>query len=81
VYDTWSAKAPFTFELGSGQYGSGWDEALTGAKAGGRRELNVPADEAFGNEGALFYVVEVLEVKPPSSKDVAGQAGGASRAR
>lgn len=81
VYDNWGEKTPFTYELGSGEYGSGWDEGLTGAKAGGRRELSIPADEAYGKKRPLFYVVEVIEVKPPSSKDVAGQADGASPAR
>jgi peptidylprolyl isomerase len=81
LYDSWSEKPPFSFELGTSEFGTGWDEGLTGMKAGGRRELSVPADQAYEKKRALFYVVEVLEVKPANSKDGAGQAGGASRAR
>lgn len=81
LFDTWSEKPPFGFELGTGEFGTGWDRGLTGMKAGGRRELSVPADQAYEEKRALYYVVEVLEVKPASSKDGAGQAGGASPAR
>jgi FKBP-type peptidyl-prolyl cis-trans isomerase len=78
VYDTWSEKEPFTFELGTGDYGSGWDKGLTGAKAGGQLELSVPGDEAFEKQGPLYYVVEVLEVQPASSKGGEAQGGGAN---
>jgi peptidylprolyl isomerase len=79
VYDTWTEKTPLTFKLGPAEYGSGWDQGLTGMKAGGQRELSIPADQAYEEQGPLYYVVKVLEVNPASSKDGAGQADGASR--
>jgi peptidylprolyl isomerase len=80
VYNGWR-KNPFRFELGTGNFGTGWDKGLTGMKVGGRRELSIPADEAFEEKEALYYVVEVLAIRPVISKDGAGQAGGASPAR
>ena len=49
----------------------GWDEGVSSMKAGGKRELLIPADLAFGERGAggvippnatLFYEVELLEI-------------------
>ena len=81
VYDVWREGPPLSFELGTGEYGPGWDKGLIGAKTGGQRELSIPQDQAYEKQGPLYYVVKVLEVKPASSKDGAGQAGGASPAR
>jgi peptidylprolyl isomerase len=69
---------PFTYELGTGEFGAGWDKGLTGMKVGGMRELAIPRSEAFEEKKALYYVVEMLEIEPPSSGGGAGQAGGAS---
>ena len=81
VYDLWSEGPPLSFELGKGEYGAGWDKGLIGAKTGGQRELSIPQDQAYENQGPLYYVVEVLGIKPASSKDGAAQAGGANRDR
>jgi peptidylprolyl isomerase len=78
VYDVWGKTQPLIYEVGNGEYGPGWDKSLTGLKVGGVRELAIPADQAFEEKEALYYVVELLEIKPPGSGDGGGQGGGAN---
>ena len=63
---------PFEFELGTGAVIPGWDEGLKGMRVGGRRELTIPSDMAYGRRGrgehippnaALKFDVELMDVK------------------
>lgn len=65
---------PFTFPLGAGRVIRGWDEGVAGMRIGGRRELRVPAEMAYGRRGAggaippnasLVFDVELLDVRKP----------------
>lgn len=62
---------PFAFPLGAGRVIAGWDQGVTGMREGGRRELRIPAEMAYGRRGAggvippnasLVFDVELLEV-------------------
>ena len=68
---SWETKEPFSFTLGEGQVIKGWDEGIPGMKVGGRRELIIPAELAYGKAGsppkippneALVFVVDLLSV-------------------
>jgi peptidylprolyl isomerase len=70
---SWSRNAePFTFGLGAGQVIPGWDQGVEGMKVGGRRELIIPPDLAYGPAGSppaigpnetLIFVIDLLAVK------------------
>jgi peptidylprolyl isomerase len=53
----------------------GWDQGIAGMKVGGRRELVIPPDLAYGEQGSppaikpnetLVFVVDLLDVQPGS---------------
>lgn len=68
---SWKRNEPFTFTLGKGQVIKGWDQGVEGMKVGGRRELIIPAELAYGKAGSpptippnspLVFVVDLLGV-------------------
>jgi len=73
VFDSsWSRNEPFSFGLGAGEVIPGWDQGVEGMKVGGRRELIIPPELAYGEAGAppaigpnetLVFVIDLLEVK------------------
>jgi peptidylprolyl isomerase len=63
---------PSTFQIGAGSVIKGWEEGITGMRAGGKRKLVIPAALAYGAEGQgdvippnadLTFEVELLKVK------------------
>lgn len=68
---SWSRSEPFTFTLGAGQVIPGWEQGVEGMKVGGRRELIIPPELAYGETGSppaigpnetLVFVIDLLEV-------------------
>jgi peptidylprolyl isomerase len=73
VFDnSWDRGQPFPFQLGQGNVIPGWDAGIKGMKVGGRRELVIPPDQAYGAQGSqpkigpnetLVFVVDLLKIK------------------
>jgi peptidylprolyl isomerase len=65
---SWKRHEPFTFTLGNGSVIKGWDQGVAGMKVGGRRELVIPSNLAYGAKGSgeippnapLVFVVDLL---------------------
>jgi peptidylprolyl isomerase len=68
---SWDRGEPFRFQLGAGEVIPGWDEGVVGMKVGGRRELVIPPDLAYGPQGqppdigpnaTLIFVIDLVSV-------------------
>ena len=65
------AGKPFDFTIGNGEVIKGWEEGVAGMKVGGKRQLRIPPDLAYGSRGVgsippnstLIFDVELLEAK------------------
>ena len=66
-------RSPFAVPLGVGAVIEGWDTGLVGMKVGGRRQLDIPADLAYGDTGAgetiqpgdaLSFVIDAVAIVP-----------------
>jgi peptidylprolyl isomerase len=67
---------PLEVTLGAGKVIEGWDQGLIGMQQGGRRQLDIPAELAYGDSppvggsiqagDALSFVVDIVAVLPTS---------------
>jgi peptidylprolyl isomerase len=68
---SWDQSEPFQFQLGAGNVIPGWDQGVEGMRVGGRRQLVIPPDLAYGRQGSppaigpnatLVFVVDLVSV-------------------
>ncbi|WP_433531046.1 FKBP-type peptidyl-prolyl cis-trans isomerase [Micromonospora sp. CA-263727] len=63
---SWSRGEPATFPIGVQQVIEGWDKGLVGVNVGSRVQLDIPAEQAYGDGaggrpgGPLRFVVDIL---------------------
>ena len=68
---SWTRGDPLQFELGAGHVIAGWDQGVEGMRVGGRRQLIIPPDLAYGDRGAgdaiapgetLIFVCDLVSI-------------------
>jgi len=73
VFDnSYDRGAPIPVVLGSGSVIEGWEQGLVGLKVGGRYQIDIPEDLAYGPDaaaqgrpaGALSFIVDIMSVTP-----------------
>ena len=69
---TVDANQPYEFTIGKNEVIKGWDEGVTGMKVGGKRQLRIPPELAYGEAGfktivppnaTLIFDIQLLAVK------------------
>jgi FKBP-type peptidyl-prolyl cis-trans isomerase FkpA len=72
-FDTSVGRGPFSFTLGAGEVIRGWDQGFNDMRVGGKRQLIIPSDMAYGAQGSpdgsippnapIMFEMELVDVK------------------
>jgi len=61
VFDTSEGRGPLSFKVGGGEVIQGFDDGVRGMAVGESRQINIPADQAYGE-----YYEDLVRVVPRS---------------
>ena len=79
VFDnSYDRGAPIPVVLGTGSVIDGWEQGLLGLKVGGRYQIDIPVDLAYGPDaaaqgrpaGALSFIVDIMSITPAAPATV-----------
>lgn len=80
---SWDRDQTFGFILGTGSVIQGWDDGIEGMATGGRRQLTIPAQFAYGDNSptpaippasTLVFVVDLIAAVSPHDVDTTADA-------
>ena len=73
VFDSSEGKNPLEFTLGSGQVIVGFEEAVTGMSNGEKKNVNIPADKAYGQHNKEMILQAPRDQVPSDINPEVGQ--------
>ena len=68
---SWEGGKPFELTLGKGGVIPGWEQGIPGMRQGGRRQLTIPAELAYGAQGSppkigpnecLRFIIDLVKI-------------------
>jgi peptidylprolyl isomerase len=73
TFDSSEDREPLEFTLGSGQVIVGFEEAVSGMKAGEKKSVNIPAEKAYGQRNEEMIITAPRDQVPKEIDPEVGQ--------